>query len=158
MTATYSEQRQYGVSILGRIIYLIAALIYLPFGLVIIDLWYAGKMHNIFMYLIGLPFGLFMTYIAIYSLFRALGPGLRFVVGGSGFTYYGMFSTINLKWGEIDSYQINFSGKGPVTMSLRLKQRRWPRNRKRLDLSGIQPPFQELISEFKEIPEIGRLS
>lgn len=122
-----------------------------------IDLWYTDNMHNIFVSVFGLPFGLLMTHLGIYSLFRALGPGLRFIIEDGGFAYYGMFTTIRLKWSEIDGYQINYTGKGPVTMSLRLKQGCWPRNRKRLDLCGIQPPFRELISEFKSVPEIGRL-
>lgn len=150
MTNEQDEQQRYSLSTLGRIIYCFISFLVAPFGLSAIFLWWHDSQYmSVFLRILALPFGLAMICMAVYWLLKAFSPGLRFIIQGKGFTYYGLFSTIHVNWDAIESFRLSYSRLGTVLMHLRLKEGVWPRNRKVLDLCGLQPSFRQLIGDFE---------
>ncbi|WP_411879160.1 hypothetical protein [Polaromonas sp. YR568] len=89
-------------------------------------------------------------YIVFLCLRRIFGSSRRITTYPRGFIYKGPFGVVRTEWADIDSYWLGYGGNSPfLFLHIRLKDGSGNRRRKfKLDVSGLNPGIEQLMSEF----------
>lgn len=155
------DSKVYRTSVGGRLIYLAWAILYSPFAIgscFIYSDWSFFITNATWLQRLSfVPFNVAISGFTAYMFWRALGPGLRFVVSHDGFIYHGMLSQVRYRWSEIERCTTRHQRTGQVFLYVYRKNCHWPKRKKTLDVSGVLPSYHDLFAEFDALLE-GRAS
>ena len=138
------------ISLYGRFGYFVMAIFGAAFSLLMA---LALRQYQILPFWALLFLGLLfiaLAAIGVYSISQLFRFTPRFVLTEQGFAYRGLISSFERRWSDVVSFRLRYAGDAPFIFLEVVFSNSPSRFRKRisLDVSGLNPDHQQLVSVF----------